>query len=76
MKKASISINDIKIPNRYINNAPKDTKVNRECNKYKANGNKLVKPIVLNEKNVLQDGYAGYLALKQLGITQIIVEYR
>jgi hypothetical protein len=75
MCKFTVSIDDIIITNKFRNTNPKETKVNRECNKYKTNG-KFEKPIILDNNNVLTDGYSRYLALRKLGIQNTIVEYR
>ena len=65
-----MKISDIRIPLSYTTKSPAKEKVKKITDFYKSNG-KLDKPIKLSKNNVLIDGYARYMALRNLGVTDI-----
>lgn len=73
---AVINIDEIRIPEEYINNSPNPLKIDQIITSYKNTGF-IDKPVVLSkEKKVLLDGYARYVAAKKLGLKEIPVRYR
>lgn len=65
-----MKINDIRIPLSYTTKSPAKGKLKEITDFYKSNG-KLDKPIKLSKNNVLIDGYARYMALRNLGVIDI-----
>ena len=64
MKK--IKLNEIIISNAFLESNPSEMKIEKCRNKWKKY-NKQPKPLVVDEDNVLVDGYIQYLVLKELG---------
>lgn len=67
-----IKLSEIKITNAFENTTPNPEKVQRYKEYYNKNG-KQSKPILLDYKNVLRDGYIQYLILKENGIEEAII---
>jgi inhibitor of KinA sporulation pathway (predicted exonuclease) len=70
-----MDISEIKIPQLFIQSPPNPDKVNKKIDYYKRNG-RFQKPIFINHNNVMYDGYATYMACKQLNITNVLVNQR
>lgn len=64
MKK--INLSEIIIPKMFLQSNPSETKMERYRNKW-SKYNKQPKPLIVDEDNVLIDGYIQYLVLKELG---------
>lgn len=66
----TIKINNIIIPNKFLKSNPSKNKIQfimEYYNKY----NKLDKPIVINEENILVNNYIRYLVAKEKGLEEI-----
>lgn len=61
-----IALSDIIITERFLNNPPKEKKLNK-IRRYYSEFGVVDKPIIINKKNVLIDGYIRYLVLKENG---------
>jgi ParB-like chromosome segregation protein Spo0J len=62
-----IAISDIKISEQFLHNPPKPSNLNKTRNYYLKHG-RIDKPIIINHKNLLLDGYKRYLILKENGV--------
>lgn len=67
-------LDDIKIRDSFINSKPNEEKMQMKTVEYNNSGK--LKPIIVDENNVLIDGYISYLILKQFEIenTRVIVK--
>lgn len=61
-----IKLDEIIIPKLFLESKPSETKIEKYKNKWKKY-NKQPKPLIVDEDNVLIDGYIQYLVLKELG---------
>lgn len=61
-----IKLDEIIIPKSFLESKPSETKIEKYKNKWKKY-NKQPKPLIVDEDNVLIDGYIQYLVLKELG---------
>lgn len=61
-----IALSDIIITDNFLNNPPKEKKLNK-IRRYYSEFGVIDKPIIINKKNVLIDGYIRYLVLKENG---------
>lgn len=59
-----ISLSDIIIMERFLNYPPKEKKLNK-IRRYYSEYGVIDKPIIINKKNVLIDGYIRYIVLKE-----------
>lgn len=59
-----VKVSDIVISERFANSTPKQGKLNRIREHYEEYGC-VDKPMVVNRKNLLLDGYKRYLVLKE-----------
>lgn len=66
----NVPLEQVKIPDFFLNSPPKKAKINAKAEYYKQN-KKLPQAVKLSASNVLYDGYATYLAAKQLGLKTI-----
>ena len=73
MKKMKLS--DIKISKAFAATTPRTDKIENRKTEYLKTG-KQRKCIVINKSGVLVDGYAMYLALNDLGVKEVDVEYQ
>lgn len=76
--KEKLNIQDITIPKDYKKHPPRGNKMKEKWEYYRQN-NKLKEEIIVNEHNVLIDGYTSYLiaeadGIKRLNVTKIISE--
>lgn len=74
--KEKLNIQDITIPENYKKHPPKWGKMKEKWEHYRQN-NKLKEEIIINENNVLIDGYTSYLiaeadGIKKVDVTKII----
>ena len=68
-----IAVSDVIINERFTSTKPRPSKLNRIRNYYVEHGC-LDKPIIVNRKGVLLDGYIRYLILKENNITHTMAE--
>lgn len=68
-----MSINDIIIPKKFAESTPNNFKL-KQCRRIYENHNIYDRKIVVNNQNVLIDGYILYLVLKESGCEKIHVE--
>lgn len=61
-----IALSDIIITKRFLNCPPKEKKLNK-IRRYYSEYGVIDKPIIINKKNVLIDGYIRYIVLKENG---------
>ena len=70
--KENLKIQDIKIPENFKNNPPRAQKMERKWEYYRQH-NELKEEIVVNEYNILTDGYTSYLIAEADGIKKVKV---
>jgi len=70
--KENLNIQDIKIPENFKNNPPRSKKMERKWEYYRQH-NELKEEIVVNEYNILTDGYTSYLIAEADGIKKVKV---
>lgn len=70
--KENLNIQDIKIPENFKNNPPKAQKMEKKWEYYRQH-NELKEEIVVNEYNILTDGYTSYLIAEADGIKKVKV---
>lgn len=70
--KENLKIQDIKIPENFKNNPPSAKKMGRKWEYYRQH-NELKEEIVVNEYNILTDGYTSYLIAEADGIKKVKV---
>lgn len=72
MKK--MRLNDIKIRDSFASSEPGEEKMQMKKGEYIRSGK--LKPIMIDENNVLIDGYISYLILKEFGVenTTVIIK--
>lgn len=68
----TLKIQDIKIPKDYKKHPPRENKMKEKWEYYRQN-NKLKEEIIVNEHNVLIDGYTSYLIAEADGIKKVKV---
>lgn len=70
----NMRLDDIKIRDSFVNSKPNEEKMQMKTVEYNNSGK--LKPIIVDENNVLIDGYISYLILKQFEIenTRVIVK--
>lgn len=64
---------EIRIPKRFLETKPKEEKM-QACRDYMDKHHKQSKPVVLDENNLLVDGYVQYLVLKEREIEDVNVK--
>jgi hypothetical protein len=64
-----MKLTDITIPESFQKTKPSAEKLTA-CRKYYEENGKLPKPVVIDDHNVLVDGYIGYLTLLDLGVEE------
>ena len=70
-----VALDDIIIKEEFANSTVRESKLNRIRSYYSEHGY-IDKPITINRKNVLWDGYARYLVLKENNEKYATVEVR
>ena len=66
-------IEKIKIPEEFVNHPPRPEKVQQKIDYYNENG-QFKRKLRIDKTGTLYDGYATYLAAKQLGLKQVPVK--
>lgn len=72
MNRATVKISDIIIPRAFAASIPNTEKVSR-CRRFYNENGRLDREIVVNNHNVLRDGYIGLLVLIENGVTEVDV---
>lgn len=62
-------ITDIKVPSIFLNTPPNSKKI-KKCKDYYNEHGEFDKPITISKNGILVDGYARYVAAKELGVTE------
>jgi len=68
-----VALSDIIIADNFLSHPPKEKKLNKTRRYYSEYG-VIDKPIIINKKNVLIDGYIRYIVLKENGIEYAYVK--
>ena len=66
-------IGKIKIPEEFVNHPPRPEKIQQKIDYYNENG-QFRRNLLIDKTGMLYDGYATYLAAKQLGLKQVPVQ--
>lgn len=68
-----MKLSEIKIQKRFLETKPREEKL-KACRDYMDECHQQSKPVVLDENNLLVDGYVQYLVLKERGIEEVDVK--
>lgn len=74
MPLAKVKLDQIEIPELFLQSTPNSEKIQSRIQTWKQNG-KFDEPIILKEGNILVDGYTKYLAAIALGLEEVEVSY-
>jgi len=75
-KQATIALNDIVVPEAFLEIKPNEKKLQREINFYKKHG-RFEKTMVVKQKNMtLLESYTLYVAAKKAGLEEVYVRFK